>query len=262
MRDRLMLILLGIVGSTSQVIAYPVNQSSAVWEMSQTYLSQLPNPIPPRTTEPPPELPSQPEKPNLETPPTQPTPTPREEIPGQIRVERFEFVGNTAFSDEELSQVVNPFTQREITFAELLQAEEAVTNLYVTEGYINSGAVIKADQTLSPEAAVVTITIIEGGIEEIKVTGTKRLNPDYVSSRLALATQKPLNTKHLLEALQLLQLDPLIENISMSRMLNLGNILICKPIWSTVPCSFPSNPPCSLMIVARCPSRILPTSVS
>jgi hemolysin activation/secretion protein len=214
-------ILLTIVGSAFQVAASPAN--SPDWETRRTYqlplpdsehLSQLPNPIPPRTPEPPTEQPTQPEKPNLETPPTQPTPSSLEEIPGTIKVERFEFEGNTAFSDEELAKKVAQFAGREITFAELIQAEEAVTNLYVKNGYINSGAVIEAGQTFSPEGAVVTVTIVEGGIEEIQVTGTKRLNPDYISSRLAVATQKPLNQNHLLEALQLLQLDPLIESIS------------------------------------------------
>jgi hemolysin activation/secretion protein len=212
-----------VVASTVQAAAYPANVSSPDWKSIKTYqssltdngyLSQLPNPIPPRTPEPPIEQPTKPEKPRLETPPPQPTPSPLEEIPGKIRVERFEFVGNTAFNDEELSKEVAQFTGREITFAELIQAEEAVTNLYVKNGYINSGAVIEAGQAFLPEKAVVTITIIEGGIEDIQITGTRRLNPDYVRDRLAVATSKPLNQNRLLEALQLLQLDPLIESIS------------------------------------------------
>jgi len=58
------------------------------------------------------------------------------------------------------------------------------------------------------------LSSIEGGIEDIKITGTRRLNPEYVRSRLGLAVQTPLNQKRLLEALQLLQLDPQIKNIS------------------------------------------------
>ncbi|WP_245817652.1 ShlB/FhaC/HecB family hemolysin secretion/activation protein [Hydrococcus rivularis] len=211
------------MGSVVQAAASPANISIPKSKTVDTYqpdltdneyLSQLPNPIPPKTPEPPTELPTEPEKPRLETPPTQPMPSPLEEIPGKIRVERFEFVGNTAFSDEELSEAVEPFTGKEITFAELIQAEEAVTNLYIQAGYINSGAVIEASQAFLPEKAVVTITIIEGGIEDIQITGTRRLNPDYVRDRLAVATSKPLNQNRLLEALQLLQLDPLIESIS------------------------------------------------
>ncbi|MBF2020026.1 MAG: ShlB/FhaC/HecB family hemolysin secretion/activation protein [Hydrococcus sp. C42_A2020_068] len=211
------------MASTVQAAAYPANISIPnsktvdTYQPSLTdngYLSQLPNPIPPRTPEQPIEQPTKPEQPRLETPPTQPTPSPLEEIPGTIRVEWFEFEGNTAFSDEELAKEVAQFTGREITFAELIQAEEAVNHLYVKNGYINSGAVIEAGQTFSSEEAVVTVTIVEGGVEEIQVTGTRRLNPDYVRDRLAVATSKPLNQNRLLEALQLLQLDPLIESIS------------------------------------------------
>jgi hemolysin activation/secretion protein len=124
------------------------------------------------------------------------------------------FEGNTAFSVDELAAVTQPFTDRPITFAELLQAEAAITKLYTNAGYINSGAVIAADQTLNPEGASVKIQIIEGGVEEITVTGTRRLNPGYVRSRLGVATERPLNQKRLLEALQVLQLDPLIQNLS------------------------------------------------
>jgi hemolysin activation/secretion protein len=57
-------------------------------------------------------------------------------------VDRFEFEGNTAISDAELTKVTEPFTGRDISFAELFQARSAVTQLYIERGYITSGAVI------------------------------------------------------------------------------------------------------------------------
>ncbi|PLZ08176.1 ShlB/FhaC/HecB family hemolysin secretion/activation protein [Fischerella thermalis] len=181
-------------------------------------LSQLPSPTAPIPPAPPPKpIPTPQPSP---TPPLEETPSPppespqRPEIPGTITIKRFEFEGNTAFSDEQLSKETAEFLNRPITFAELLQVENNITNLYIKEGYINSGAVIPAEQTLSPEGAVVKVRIVEGGVEDIRVTGTRRLKPGYVRSRIALATSKPLNREKLLEALQLLQLDPLIANIS------------------------------------------------
>jgi hemolysin activation/secretion protein len=126
-------------------------------------------------------------------------------------VQRFEFEGNTAFSDEELAKVTEQFTNRPISFAELFQARSAVTQLYLNKGYITSGALIPP-QTL--DQGVVKIQVVEGGLESINVTGTRRLKPDYVRSRIAIATEKPLNRDRLLEALQLLQLNPLIQNLS------------------------------------------------
>ena len=177
---------------------------------------QLPNPIQPREPELPPPEPPQPPYPSP-LPPTPPTPAESEfrpDLVGTIRVDRFEFEGNTAFSDRELAEITKPFAGREITFAELIAAEAAVTQKYVAAGYINSGAVIPANQTFSRQGAVVKIQIVEGGLDEIQITGNRRLNSNYVRSRLEIATRRPLNRDRLLQALQILQLDPLIANIS------------------------------------------------
>lgn len=179
-------------------------------------LTQLPNPIQPREPELPPPTPPQPPEPSplQPTPPTSVEGEDRPEIPGTIRVDRFEFEGNTAFSDRDLAEVTKAFTGREITFAELIAAEAAVTQKYVAAGYINSGAVIPANQTFPREGAVVKIQIVEGGLEAIEISGNRRLKSNYVRSRLEIATRRPLNRDRLLEALQMLQLDPLIANIS------------------------------------------------
>lgn len=141
---------------------------------------------------------------------TQPQPLP-DNVPTTITVERFEVVGSTVFSPAELEEVTQPFTQRPISLAELFQARSAVTQLYVDRGYITSGAYIPPQQLRD---GVVRIQVVEGTLEEITITGTQRLKPSYVRNRLAIATKQPLNRDRLLEALQLLQLNPLIENLS------------------------------------------------
>ncbi len=185
--------------------------------------NQLPNPIPPRTPEPPiQDFEPQP-KPPVELDPA-PTPTSPglSEIPGSITVKKFEFIGNTAFSDAELRATVQEFTNRPISFAELLQAEEKIKNKYTAgcQGntkqpcYINSGAFIPANQTFTQDGAVVKIQVIEGGIENIEITGLGKLKSGYIRSRLQRGISQPLERERLLEQLQILQLDPLIENIS------------------------------------------------
>ncbi|WP_375501221.1 ShlB/FhaC/HecB family hemolysin secretion/activation protein [uncultured Nostoc sp.] len=180
------------------------NQLTSVPKLAQVLDSEPPKqPIPTPLPKPTFELP-------LQTPPSEE----RLDLPQTIIVSKFEFDGNTAFSDEKLIEITAQFTKRSLTFAQLLQVEAAITKLYTDAGYINCGAVIPAGQTLSQQGSIVKIQIIEGGLEEIAVTGTRRLNSNYVRSRLALATARPLNQKRLLSALQLLQLDPLIQNIS------------------------------------------------
>jgi hemolysin activation/secretion protein len=115
------------------------------------------------------------------------------------------------FSQADFDKVTAPFTKHPITIAELFQARSAVTQLYIDNGYITSGAYIPPQRL---QAGVLEIRVVEGGLEDIRVTGTRRLKPRYIQSRLEIATRKPLNRNKLLEALQLLQLNPLIQSIS------------------------------------------------
>ncbi|MUL35640.1 ShlB/FhaC/HecB family hemolysin secretion/activation protein [Gloeocapsopsis dulcis] len=171
--------------------------------------------IPPPSPTPPPQ-PTEPLPPPeelLQPPSIAPTPpiTLPERLPDTVVIKSFNVVGSTVFSAAEFKQLLAPFTNRPISFAELLQARSAVTQLYIDRGYITSGALIPP-QTL--QAGVVTIQVIEGELEAINITGTRRLNPNYVRSRIAVRTDAPLNQQRLLEALQLLQLDPRIQTLS------------------------------------------------
>lgn len=132
-------------------------------------------------------------------------------IPESITVKQFEIVGSSVFSQQELQKVIQPFVGRSLSFAELFQVRSAITKLYTDNGYINSGAYIPEQEINS---GTLTIQVLEGGLENINVTGTKRLNPNYIRKRLELAAGKPVKVDSLLEALQMLRLDPLIENIS------------------------------------------------
>ncbi|MEH1969733.1 ShlB/FhaC/HecB family hemolysin secretion/activation protein [Nostoc sp.] len=174
-------------------------------DVQPTTPSPLPSPELPQPLPPPAQL----------FPPSAPTPTPEEPLPGNfpqtIVVERFEVVGSTVFSPEELALATAEFTKRPISLTEVYQARSKITELYVQNGYITSGAYIPP-QTI--QSGVVKIQVVEGKLEDIQITGTRRLNPNYVRSRLAIATSPPLNRQRLLEALQLLQLNPLIQNVT------------------------------------------------
>lgn len=133
------------------------------------------------------------------------------EIPDRIVVRKFLVLGSTVFEDSEFTTLLAAFRNRPITFSELLQAQEAVTKKYVEAGYITSGAYIPP-QTLDQD--VVEIQVVEGSVDEIRINGLQRLREGYLKSRLALATKAPLHQGDLLQALQVLQLDPLIQRLS------------------------------------------------
>ena len=134
-----------------------------------------------------------------------------EQIPGKITIGRFDVVGSTVFSQAELAEILEPYILRPISFAEILEAQQAITQLYIENGYITSGAFIPPQEI---KDRVIRIEIQEGSVEAINVTGLERLNPNYVYKRLQRATTVPFNREKLLNALQLLQLDPLVANLS------------------------------------------------
>ncbi|HEY9824286.1 MAG TPA: POTRA domain-containing protein, partial [Stenomitos sp.] len=116
------------------------------------------------------------------------------------------------FSQAELQAVVQPFLNRPLSFADLLQARAAVTQLYLDKGYVTSGAYLPANQIV--KNGIVTISIVEGSVEDIRITGLKSLQPSYLRDRLKAATQAPLNINRLNDALQRLKQDPLLSRLS------------------------------------------------
>jgi|GEM_PF-1514919 len=207
---------------TSTVAQVPVPNSPSVPSVQPLPPQDIiPRPAPtpqlPQTSPPP----VSPEELLPKTPPRPPEEAPSD-LPLKFRVTGFKFEGSTVFKDDALLAAIvkalnlDPATPlpREFTFAELIEARSAITMLYINKGYITSGALIAAEQSIPPAGGTVTIQIVEGSLEDIKVTGTRRLQPGYISSRLAIATQKPLNHPRLLDALQLLSQSPLIDKIS------------------------------------------------
>ena len=132
-------------------------------------------------------------------------------VPEQIVVKKFKVEGSSVFSQNELDQAINSYRNRPLTLPELFQARSVITKLYTEKGYVNSGAYIPPQELNN---GVVKIAVLEGELEGINIAGTKRLSSKYISDRIENAAGKPVNVESLLSALQLLRLDPLIDNVS------------------------------------------------
>ncbi|MEL6500955.1 MAG: ShlB/FhaC/HecB family hemolysin secretion/activation protein, partial [Cyanobacteria bacterium J06623_1] len=109
------------------------------------------------------------------------------------------------------NQAVKSYRNRPLTLSELFQARSTITKLYTDKGYVSSGAYIPPQELAN---GTVQIAVLEGKLEEINVSGTEHLSDDYVASRIETAAGEPINVDSLLAALQLLRLDPLIDNVS------------------------------------------------
>ncbi|MEH2180667.1 ShlB/FhaC/HecB family hemolysin secretion/activation protein [Nostoc sp.] len=145
---------------------------------------------------------------------TPPTPQTQPSQPNVlIFVRKVEVVGSTIFTAKEINPIVQPLEGRSVNLEELQKAADAITKLYLNKGYITSRAVL-VNQVITD--GVVQIRVIEGRLEKIQIEGTRRLNRNYISSRVRLGIGKPLNTNKLEEQLRLLRIDPLFNNIDAS----------------------------------------------
>jgi hemolysin activation/secretion protein len=151
---------------------------------------------------------------NQQPPQQQPSPTTRKFCVNQIDV-----LGDTVLKEkiaEIKSEYIRNIRKCEFTFENLIELRTEITQLYFDNGYVTSGAFIPF---ISPykekfEQGIVTIQVVEGKLEGIEILGLIRLQEGYVLSRLQIATKAPLNKKRLEEALQLLQIDPLLEQVN------------------------------------------------
>ena len=186
------------------------------------------NPIPRNPPNPNTPLPSAPLTPPIELP-SSPEPYSPVEISDKIFITQLKFVGNTIFSAENLGQIqvilddqlvaINAIQNQNLSLTQLFQITTQIAEFYAQAGYRTSGAIILIPETTRITGkGDVTIQVIEGVLEEIIVEPSQASKPhrltNYLRSRLGVVVNKPLNVDRLLEALQLLQLDPLVETIS------------------------------------------------
>lgn len=184
-------------------VTIPPNAPDAV-EQTIPKPSESPRPLPRETPTLPPEI-------ELQTPPTQETPEVTPPSSDRFLINNVEVLGNTVLQNE-IAKLTQPYFNREVTFEDLLLLRSAIIQLYIKNGYITSGAFLPNNQDLS--TGLVQIQVVEGKLEQIEIGGLRRLRKGYVRSRLKKATSTPLNQQRLEEALQLLQLDPLIEQVN------------------------------------------------
>ena len=160
-----------------------------------------------------PQFPELPPKSNLQIPPNIskfpncPISTPGE----RLFIKDVRVLGNTVLQTE-IDRIIQPFKRRTVTFSDLICLRSQITQLYIDNDYVTSGAFLVNNQDLSD--GIVEIQVVEGALERIEITGLKRLQESYIRSRLEIAATKPLNRKRLEEGLQLLILNPLIDTVN------------------------------------------------
>ncbi len=128
-----------------------------------------------------------------------------------VFVKRYRIIDSTVFSKEELEGVVAPWAGRVIRSEDLVSVRNAITKLYVQQGYVNSGATLR-DQNF--EIGVIEIHVIEGSLGEIRITGNEQFLSKYLRDRIRPGATVPLNIGKLSERIEILQQDPRIKKLT------------------------------------------------
>ncbi|MBE9257605.1 ShlB/FhaC/HecB family hemolysin secretion/activation protein [Dolichospermum sp. LEGE 00246] len=211
-----------LTASISPSYAEVSNSSLLPIELPDQRLAQAPNPDGDRylerfvqPTSIPEQLTPKPEEPLQVTtpenpPPSTPTPTDASSEDKKFEVKTIEVKGSTIFNSEQLSKLTRPVEGKIASLEELRQVADAITQLYWDRGYLTSRAILANSAIID---GVVQIRIIESSVVKIEIEGTKRINPNYVRSRIALGIRKPLNTGDIEEQLRLLQGDPFFSKV-------------------------------------------------
>ncbi len=208
-------------GKESQVLAQVPNPNNGISPQDFIEPRTLPFPDPSQPTIPPQEnlLDSEPKDNQNDS----------EKLNNSIQVEKFKFEGNTIFSNEELQKIqvvlstsskpvtISSLENERISFQDLVNIAQTVAQFYADQGYRTSGALVILPDEIQPSNNI-TIKIFEGTLENITVIHSEKNSlgklGNYVRGRLRVKEEEPLNVDELLEALQLLQLDPLIRSLS------------------------------------------------
>ena len=132
----------------------------------------------------PPELkPAEPLQSPVSEPATRPSSSPAT-LSKTVTVQRFEFVGNTLYSGDELNALIAGYTQRSISLIDLYEAADKITEFYVRQGYTLASAVVPAQKV---NEGTVRLEVIEGRIGKVRYEGLKRYGEDDLAHFLDTA---------------------------------------------------------------------------
>ncbi|MEL4894207.1 ShlB/FhaC/HecB family hemolysin secretion/activation protein [Crocosphaera sp. Alani8] len=130
--------------------------------------------------------------------------------------------GNTLLTRKQIlsipviEKIVERYQEENLYLEELNQVSttlaDAITNFYLTEGYITSKATFNSLTNIEANTDV-EIVIIEGNIAELQLIGRNNLHLDFICDRLFLGIGSPFNVTQLEKQLRILLFNPLFETV-------------------------------------------------
>jgi hemolysin activation/secretion protein len=129
-----------------------------------------------------------------------------ERISKQSKVHINHFAYSSPVLKDEIAAILTPLEGTDIPTAELLAIKDEINQLYVANGFINSGVLIPDQQIKNGE---LKLEFISGVVTEIQLDSALRKR--YVQSRLEI--DQPFSLTNLQQSLKLLEQDPLVTRI-------------------------------------------------
>ena len=129
----------------------------------------------------------------------------------EVVLKGIEFDGNTVFSDEELFALVDERVGKKTGVEELEAIRKTISQHYFDAQYVNSGAVIDAQDMSN---GVLVVRIVEGRLDNINVLNEGWLRSGYVTSRIHREVSEPLNLDDLKRGLEFVRRDEKIRKIN------------------------------------------------
>jgi len=128
-----------------------------------------------------------------------------------VVIRQIAFRGNNLIQSDQLMAIAAGYLGRTLGIADLEELRQKITKHYVDLGYINSGAVLGKDAL---QDDTLTLDIIEGRVNSVRLSGLQRLDEAYVVGRLVKDSDPALNIDVLRERFQLLLDNPLFERMN------------------------------------------------
>ncbi len=128
-----------------------------------------------------------------------------------FQVHGFRLNGNRAISNAELAPVVRPYIGRPLTFEDLDEISDRITQYYIDRGYKTSGSLVP-NQVIRD--GIIEIRIHEARLTGVTITGNRWLREGYVRSRLRPEIERvPVDIPALQNRLKVLEQDPRIDTL-------------------------------------------------
>jgi hemolysin activation/secretion protein len=137
----------------------------------------------------------------------------RDTMPGEVsgvKIEKINLCFNpggkqsSVFTEEDFGPILAQFEGKRLAAEHLAALTQQLTNLYVTHGYVTSGATVPDQPVVDGE---ITITIVEGGPPRILIRNNHVLSAAWYREHIKMDSERALNRDALTSSLARLHSD-------------------------------------------------------